>query len=230
MAGNIYVVEDGDELVVIDTGISRDYRMLVDAIKSMGRSPVEVGHILLTHFHADHTGSAAALKRLSRARVYAHKNDVPFIEGTSTMSSIYRKGILGRIVSLAPAAARSLSSVIPVDVDEPLKDRQTIDLLGGLKVIHAPGHTPGSACFFWESEGILFTGDAIINRYLFFTLPTIGFSWDFDQAAASARKVVDRVEDDSVRLVCPGHGAMVEDYAKDKLFRFRGRMIRRYGV
>jgi predicted enzyme related to lactoylglutathione lyase len=30
-----------------------------------------------------------------------------------------------------------------------------------LRVVHTPGHTPGSVCFYWESGGILFTGDAI---------------------------------------------------------------------
>jgi glyoxylase-like metal-dependent hydrolase (beta-lactamase superfamily II) len=183
--GNVYIIEAGDELVMIDTGIPRDYMLLVDRIKSLGRSPVEVGHILLSHHHVDHSGSAAAFRRLSHAKVYAHADDVPYIQGDDYISSIYKKGILGRAASLVPAAA-VVTRVPPVEVDVPCADGDIIPVLGGIRVIHAPGHTPGTAAFYWEEKGILFTGDSIINSYHLLSLPTIGFSIDFDQAARSA--------------------------------------------
>jgi glyoxylase-like metal-dependent hydrolase (beta-lactamase superfamily II) len=102
-----------------------------------------------------------------------------------------------------------------------------IPVLGGMRVIHAPGHTPGTAAFFWEEKGILFTGDAIINTYHTFTLPTNGFSVDFDEAARSICKVVDSVEDNGVWLVCTGHGPMVDEYALERLLKVRGKMLKR---
>ena len=93
--GNVYIIEDEDELVLIDTGVPQDYMLLVDRIKSLGRSPVEVAHIFLTHFHVDHAGSAAAFRRLSHCSVYAHEADVPFIQGDDSISSSTRRACWG---------------------------------------------------------------------------------------------------------------------------------------
>lgn len=225
--GNIYILDAGEELVLVDTGAPQDYRLLVDRIKSLGRSPVEIGHILLTHFHVDHTGSAAALRRLSHARVYAHADDVPYIQGDDSISSIYKKGILGRAASLVPVTAGAVTRVPPVEVDVAFADGDVLPLLGGMRVIHCPGHTPGTSALYWEDKGVLFTGDSVINTYHFLTLPTIGFSVDFDQAARSACRLVDEVEDEGVWMVCCGHGPVVKDYAKEKLLRFRGKLMRK---
>lgn len=223
--GNIYIIDAGEELVLIDTGVPQDYKMLVDRIKSMGRSPVEVGHIIISHFHVDHAGSAAAFKRLSHASVYAHADDVPYIQGDDSISSIYKKGVLGRAASMVPATAATVTRVPPVEVDVACADGDIIPVLGGLRVIHCPGHTPGTAAFYWEEKGILFTGDSIINTYHFLTLPTIGFSVDFDQAHQSVCKLVDEVEDEGVWMVACGHGPLVTDYAKEKLLKLRGKLM-----
>jgi glyoxylase-like metal-dependent hydrolase (beta-lactamase superfamily II) len=225
--GNIYIIEADEELVLVDTGVPQDYMLVVDRIKSLGRSPVEVGHIILTHFHLDHAGSAAAFKRLSHARVYAHEADVPYLQGDKHISSVYARGAIGTLVSLVPVAAARIARVPTVEVDVACSDGEVIDVLGGMRVIHAPGHTPGSSAFFWEEQGVLFTGDSIINTYHFLSLPTNGFSVDFDQAARSICKVVDEVEDEDVRLLCAGHGPFVEDYADEKLLKVRGKMMRK---
>jgi glyoxylase-like metal-dependent hydrolase (beta-lactamase superfamily II) len=112
-------------------------------------------------------------------------------------------------------------------VDVPCSDGDIIPVLGGIRVIHAPGHTPGTAAFYWEEKGILFTGDSIINSYHFLSLPTIGFSIDFDQAARSVCKLVDEVEDEGVWMVCCGHGPIVDDYPKEKLLKLRGKLMRK---
>lgn len=226
-SGNIYIVQSDDEIVLVDTGIPQDYRLIVDRIKSLGRSPVEVSAILLTHFHMDHSGSAAAFKRLSHASVYAHAADVPYIQGDETISSVYPRGVVGKSLSIVPAAATMIARVPAVEVDVPCEDGQVIPVLGGMRVIHAPGHTPGSAAWFWAERGILFTGDCIINTYHFLTLPTNGFSVDFPQAARSICKVVDEVEDQGVWMICTGHGPIVDDYAEEKLQKVRGRMIKK---
>jgi glyoxylase-like metal-dependent hydrolase (beta-lactamase superfamily II) len=224
--GNIYIIED-EELTVVDTGVPQDYRLLVDRIKSLGRSPVEVGHILLTHFHVDHAGSASAFRRLAGARVYAHADDAPYIDGSEKSASVHKKGVLGRAASLVPNTARKLTGVPPVKVDKTLEDGDRLDLLGGIQVIHTPGHTPGSCCYYWAVKGILFTGDTVINSYHFLTLPTVGFSDDYGQAAESASRLADLMEEEGVWLICPGHGPVVVNQPREKLLRFRGRIIKR---
>lgn len=227
LTGNIYFIESDDGgLVVVDTGIPRDYGLIVDRIKSLGRSPVEVSHIILTHFHIDHAGSAAALRRLSHAKVYAHKDDVPFMQGEKKTKRVRRLGVLGRAASLAPRAADRFTSTPPVQVDRPLEDGEVIPILGGIRVIHSPGHTPGSACYYWPEKRVLFTGDTIINSYHLLALPTIGFSSNFEEAAKSAAGVVDRMEGEELSILCPGHGPLVTERTGEKLQRFRGRLIK----
>ena len=48
-------------------------------------------------------------------------------------------------------------------VHKALGDGQLLPILGGLRVLHTPGHTPGSASFMLEREGALFTGDTAFS-------------------------------------------------------------------
>ncbi len=226
MTGNIYIVEGEDELVMVDAGVERDYKLIVDGIKSLGRSPVEISYILLSHFHVDHAGTAAAMKRLSGAKVVSCETEAPFLQGKEYVSSVYKMGVLGRAVSLVPKAAATFTKVPKVDVDITMKASEVLPVLGGFEMMPAPGHTPGTCCYYWREKGILFTGDAIINTYRHFTLPTIGFSYDFDEAARSACAIVDRMEDEELKLACTGHGPMVEN-PKEKLLKFRGTLMKK---
>lgn len=45
-----------------------------------------------------------------------------------------------------------------------LRDGDLLDILGGLRVVHSPGHTPGSICLYSASRKVLFSGDALVNR------------------------------------------------------------------
>jgi glyoxylase-like metal-dependent hydrolase (beta-lactamase superfamily II) len=48
--------------------------------------------------------------------------------------------------------------------DMPLKDGQVLEAGGAaLQVIHTPGHSPGGVCLYWESEGVLFSGDTLFQ-------------------------------------------------------------------
>lgn len=226
MTGNIYII-DGGELALVDTGAPVDSRLVVRHLRKLGRSPEELGHIFITHFHVDHAGAAAELKRLSGALVYAHEGDAPLLQGDDRVPSVYRKGAIGRAASAVPGIPVRMAEVPPVEVDVALKDGDVVPVLGGMRVVHAPGHTPGNCCYYWEREGILFSGDAIINTFHFLTLPTEGFSCDFDQAAVSACAVVEAMDGERVSMLCPGHGPVVGEDAMRRLERFRKKTARK---
>jgi glyoxylase-like metal-dependent hydrolase (beta-lactamase superfamily II) len=73
----------------------------------------------------------------------------------------------------------------------PIEDGVVLPLLGGLEVIHTPGHTPGSVCLYARGPRILFTGDVIQVRRgrLAFASPI--FSHDHAQARASVRRLTE---------------------------------------
>jgi glyoxylase-like metal-dependent hydrolase (beta-lactamase superfamily II) len=107
------------------------------AIRALGRSPADIGRIILTHGHPDHAGGAAG------APVLMHPAD-------RDRALHLNVGTIARQLAL-----RGLSPTTD------LIDGQLLPVLGGLRVVHAPGHTPGSVCLYAERDGLLFSGDAL---------------------------------------------------------------------
>ena len=56
-----YLIEDGDELVLVDTGIPGKAAAIAKLLASIRRGAGDVKHILITHHHYDHTGNLAWL-------------------------------------------------------------------------------------------------------------------------------------------------------------------------
>jgi glyoxylase-like metal-dependent hydrolase (beta-lactamase superfamily II) len=79
--GNVYLVEDGDKLILIDTGLPRNHKKIIKYIEALGRKPTDVSLILLTHFHIDHVGSAKKMKELTDAKVAVHEFDADIVAG-----------------------------------------------------------------------------------------------------------------------------------------------------
>ncbi|MBR1836363.1 MAG: MBL fold metallo-hydrolase [Kiritimatiellae bacterium] len=108
-----------------------------------------IERILLTHAHFDHTGAVAAIARAWSVPYAIHRADIPMLADPALNLS----APCGRLVSLADA--------------EPLRDGDEIRLAAnpgfGLRVLHTPGHSPGSCTFLSSDEGIAFVGDTIFR-------------------------------------------------------------------
>ena len=73
-AVNAFVLEDKDQgLTLIDTGLPGSTDALFAALRQGGKDPADIQRILLTHLHADHSGSAAEIQRRTHAQVYAQR-------------------------------------------------------------------------------------------------------------------------------------------------------------
>ena len=163
---------------MIDAGMRGSLPRLHAAIRALGRSPAEIARFIVTHAHPDHLGGAAG------ADVLLHSADreraLRFNAGTIARRFALRRPI--RTIAIADGA------ILPV--------------LGGLRVVHTPGHTPGSVCLYAERDGLLFSGDALWrdaggvlhrpNRY-----------WSED--LASARTSVTRLATLDVDTILFGH-------------------------
>jgi glyoxylase-like metal-dependent hydrolase (beta-lactamase superfamily II) len=146
---NVYVVVDGKELTVIDTGMPRSSGKILNYIEKMGRQPSDVSRIVLTHFHIDHAGSAHEFRKQTNARLAVHEKDLDFVAGRKIQPK--PKNILFR-------AASSLVKFTPVIPDIVLNEN---DKVGRLAVIHTPGHTAGSISLYEPKRRVLFVGDAL---------------------------------------------------------------------
>jgi glyoxylase-like metal-dependent hydrolase (beta-lactamase superfamily II) len=103
------------------------------------------------------------------------------------------------------------AEAVPVDIT--VQDGDHLDLLGGARVVHVPGHTPGSMALHLPSEGVLICGDAIDHRRGRLGPPPKGFTLDIQQATDSVRR---RAELD-FEVLCPGHGVPIKDGADREL-------------
>jgi glyoxylase-like metal-dependent hydrolase (beta-lactamase superfamily II) len=84
-------------------------------------------------------------------------------------------------------------------------DGATLDVPGSPRVIHVPGHTPGSAALHVPSLDALFVGDAIATRAV--TTGAIGPAiGPFSADPAQARSSLARLDGLDAGLVLPGHG------------------------
>lgn len=143
MGANCYLLISGQgRAVLVDPGDEGE--KIVRLLRSRG---VEPGYLLLTHGHFDHVSGVAAVKEaFPQAQVLLHPDDLPFLEQPEACYSS-----LGEV-------ARRFSP--PRQVDGFLSGGQELSLDDiRLKVLHTPGHSPGSVTF--QGEDFLLTGDTL---------------------------------------------------------------------
>ena len=151
---NGFLARDPDgKVTLIDVGLRWSTRRVLDALAAVGSGPSAVTRIVLTHAHSDHAGAAAALARRTGGDVDVHQGDAAYVRHGRPPP---RSGF-GRLVP------RVLLSFPPVAVSAELVDGQLLDVAGGLRVIHTPGHSPGHISLLHEDAKLLLTGDAIFN-------------------------------------------------------------------
>jgi len=206
---NPYIIVDADGLTIIDTGLPRHEKTILAYVASLGKSVRHVKRIILTHSDFDHVGSLAALHKLTGARTYASQIEADAIAAgkPSRIPKIPKGSIIRRLRFLR---MRLFVKVAPFQVDEILKDGQILPVLGGLRVVETPGHTPGHISLFASEVGILFCGDSMV---------TYDNNIDDDPRPAatwnqtSAKTSIVRQSLLAAHIVCSGHGPVVTDAA-----------------
>jgi glyoxylase-like metal-dependent hydrolase (beta-lactamase superfamily II) len=189
-----------DYLTLVDAGFSGSTPYLLDLVRRLGRKPEEIRLIILTHNHLDHTGGLDELRKLTGAKVAAHRKDV-FIEGDVVP---YPYGdYLGKILKspvFTPLRRRLVLNRESVDMV--LEGGETLGCLGGLQVVPTPGHTPGSISLYSAEYRLLMVGDALNKRRDVVRMPLRTVSTDLKEAANSIRRMAAL----DVEILCTGHG------------------------
>jgi glyoxylase-like metal-dependent hydrolase (beta-lactamase superfamily II) len=165
---NVYIVR-GAQTAVIDTGVlGTPTRDVTPALASLGLTLGDVDLVINTHGHTDHLGGNAELKDAG-AEILLHRDDL--WRATSNQRVAQDMLELHRILDLEEVGRAQEAMTLKllgreVDIDRVLEDGDVVDLGADVRlhVVHTPGHTEGSVCFWWESESILFTGDAVQGR------------------------------------------------------------------
>jgi glyoxylase-like metal-dependent hydrolase (beta-lactamase superfamily II) len=146
------VLED-DGVTLIDTGYAGSLPRLVKALEALDRTVQDVRRVICTHGHPDHAGGARALADLG-IEILIHPADAANLD--VDFKAVIRQPSRGRFfAAMTP----------PLSTFTPLADGDVLPVLGGLEVIHTPGHTPGSVCLYARQRGLLFVGDVLQRRF-----------------------------------------------------------------
>ena len=183
-----------EKLALIDSGPPGAAQKVLSYIRAIGRDPQDLEYILMTHSHPDHTAGANPLLRASGARLLAHPGDTrPAAGGQPYLSYL---GVLSYFRAPLPYLRGT-------PVDQTVEDGQLLPVQDGLRVVHTPGHTPGSTCYLLEGPRVLFSGDT-----LFSDGESISRSVPYPKYdARDFRKSMDRLAGIEFDVLCGGHGA-----------------------
>ncbi|TMG57223.1 MAG: MBL fold metallo-hydrolase [Chloroflexi bacterium] len=204
---NSYLVEERGEITIVDTGAPGHWRELQQELAAMGRSLANVRAVALTHAHVDHVGFAERIRRERSVPVKVHEADAKMARGEERPRNQRMLGVspFGLLRFIVYALAHGMLRSTPISEVATFGDGATLDIPGAPRVIHVPGHSPGSAVLHISSRDALFVGDALCTMNVLTGKrgPQLTpFGSDFPQAVASLA----RLEHVEAGLVLPGHG------------------------
>jgi len=213
-----FLIDHAGELTLVDTLFENDARLVLEAIRALGRSPGDLKRIAITHGHRSHLGGLAALKRASGATVYAHEWEADIVSGdrrAQAVSLLPRQSL--RLLPFQLGLWLDRPKHVPCPVDEILDDGDT---LGPLQVLDARGHSPGHLAFSWPERGFLIAGDAVA------TWPELCPGWhSFNLNRPQHHATLQRLAAHEATIVGVGHGDPIVTGAVDKLHQLASRPV-----
>ena len=207
---NVFLIEAGDGLVLVDAGLRHSPPRITEAIYSLGRLPQDVVAIVVTHAHRDHVGGLAEMMRRTGAEVWMHPADAALVRD-GLYGRPFPRGP-GRIFSLWPAPKGA-----SIAVAHEVSDGEVLPF-DGLRALHTPGHTAGHLALLLPREGgVLFVGDAAAN------LRRPGLSF-INEDVAEGRRSLERLAALEFEAACFAHGRTIRHGASNAFRELVGRL------
>jgi glyoxylase-like metal-dependent hydrolase (beta-lactamase superfamily II) len=206
---NAYLVGTQKRWVLVDSGTAGYCDKIVGAAEGEFGENNRPKAILLTHGHFDHAGSAAELSDYWDVPIYAHRMELPYLQGKSKYPPPDPTvgGFMSQLSRFFPNIA--------YDFGDRVRELR-VDKLPGLEgwtCIETPGHTPGHVSFFREEDGTLLAGDAFttldqdsmvntVTRRPKVSRPPAYYTIDWQQAEDSVKRLAAL----HPRTLATGHG------------------------
>lgn len=186
---------------LIDCGYAGSSGRIARGMRAHGRSLDELARVVISHGHPDHAGSARELAAVG----------IPILIHPADAANLR---ITWRDALAQPSRGRVFAAMTP-ELPEfvPIEDGQILPTLGGLEVVHTPGHTPGSVCLYGARDRVLFVGDTLQRRFGRVSFASGLYSDDH----AAARRSVKRLASLDVKTIVFSHFAPLEEGASEIL-------------
>lgn len=211
---NVYLVQEAGRILVVDTGLPASWRLIGEAVRSLGHTPDDVAAVVLTHAHFDHTGSAAAFQERLRVPIWLHEADFhlaahPYRYAHENARLAYPLRFPAALRTLGAMTAAGALRVRGVDGLRRMTPGETLPVPGGPRVVFTPGHTFGHCALHLADRDVLLTGDALVtlDPYTGRRGPQI-VAGAATADSATALVALDRLTayDTGSTLLLPGHG------------------------
>jgi glyoxylase-like metal-dependent hydrolase (beta-lactamase superfamily II) len=203
-----YLVQADGGLTLVDAGVSGHWSDLQAELEAMGRSVGDIRGVILTHGDTDHVGFAERLRRDHGVPIFVHEADAPRARG-----EVRKSNASGGPMKIGPllrflwyAGRKGGMRTTWVTNVQTVTDGATLDLPGSPRIIHLPGHTPGSIAVHVPAVDAVFVGDALTTGHVL--TGVVGPQpAPFTLQPAQALESLSKLEGLGVTWVLPGHGA-----------------------
>ena len=171
---NIYLIKE-DPLTLIDVGpkTPEAAAALREGLARHGVDMKDIQRIVLTHAHEDHCGLARQVRdEAKNAEILVHAWETGHLFGRLANDEhrqiMMRAGVPENIFREMQRTYEEVSLLTDALGDgefSALEDEQELEFsTGSLRVLHTPGHTPGSCSFLREADRTIICGDCVLKR------------------------------------------------------------------
>jgi glyoxylase-like metal-dependent hydrolase (beta-lactamase superfamily II) len=182
---NVYLIEDGGQVVVFDAG----EKGMAKAIAAAGARLGGIRQVVLGHGDTDHRGAAPALSKV--APVVCHPDAVAEAQGSGGRSYWHMEKLPFAIRQLHRFTHRFIWDGGPVTISGTVGAGERI---AGFEVVDLAGHAPGQIGLWRESDGVALVSDTVylitmLGRPTAAHLPQEAYNLDTEAARESIRRL-----------------------------------------